>query len=162
MLAKFSVKKPMTVLVAVIIVVILGAVSFTRMTPDLLPNIDFPYVIVVTTCTGASPEKIEGTITKPVEQAAATLDGIKQVDSRSNENYSMVMLQFAGDANMDASTMNLREKLDQLSASWPEEAGTPVILKINPNMLPINVRRSSRTCPEYPGACGRNMISDRL
>ena len=144
MLAKFSVKKPMTVLVAVILVVILGAVSFTRMTPDLLPNIDFPYVIVVTTCTGASPEKIEGTITKPVEQAAATLDGIKQVDSRSNENYSMVMLQFAGDANMDASTMNLREKLDQLSASWPEETGTPVILKINPNMLPINVSAVAR------------------
>jgi len=139
MLAKLSVKKPMTVFVAVILVIVLGVVSFLRMTPDLLPNIDFPYVIVVTTYTGASPEKIEGTVTKPIEQSAATLDDIKQVDSSSSENFSIVMLEFAEKANMDASTMNLREKLDQIAAAWPEEVGTPMILKINPNMLPVNV-----------------------
>lgn len=139
MLAKFSVKKPMTIFVAVILVIVLGVVSFLKMTPDLLPSIDFPYVIVVTTYTGASPEKIEGTVTKPIEQSAATLDDIKQIDSTSSANFSLVMLEFNESANMDAATMNLREKLDQMAASWPDEVGSPMILKINPNMLPINV-----------------------
>ena len=66
---KFSVKKPLTVFVAVIAVLVLGVVAFTRMTPDLLPNMDFPYVIIVTTYPGASPEKVETEISKPMEQA---------------------------------------------------------------------------------------------
>jgi len=144
MLAKLSVKKPMTIFVAVILVIVLGVVSFMRMTPDLLPNIDFPYVIVVTTYTGASPEKIEGTVTKPIEQSAATLDDIKGINSTSSANFSIVMLEFNESANMDATTMNLRETLDQISASWPEEVGSPMILKINPNMLPVNVSAAMR------------------
>ncbi len=139
MLAKFSVKKPMTVLVAVILVILLGVVAFTRMTPDLLPSIDFPYVIVVTTYAGASPEQVETTLTKPVEQAAATLDGIKSVQSSSRENYSMVVLQFEDKTNMDAACMNLREKLEQISGSWPDEVTTPTMYKINPDMLPVDV-----------------------
>ena len=68
-MSKFSVKKPLTVLVAVIIVIVLGFVSYSKMTPDLLPNIDMPYVVVVTTYPGASPEKVESSVTKPLEQA---------------------------------------------------------------------------------------------
>ena len=77
MLSKFSVKKPMTVFVAVIIVIVLGIVSFTRMTPDLMPNLDLPYVVVVTTYPGQSPETVETTVTKPLESSMATLENIK-------------------------------------------------------------------------------------
>lgn len=74
---KFSVKKPLTVFVAVLAIVVLGVVAYLKMTPDLMPNMDFPYVILVTTDPGASPETVEADITKPLEQSMATLDRIK-------------------------------------------------------------------------------------
>ena len=80
---KFSVKKPLTVFVAVIAVLVLGVVAYLKMTPDLLPNMDFPYVIVVTTYPGASPEKVEEEISKPMDQAMSTQEHIKQVTSSS-------------------------------------------------------------------------------
>lgn len=138
MLAKLSVKKPFTVLVAVILVIILGVMAFTRMTPDLMPNIDLPYVIVATSFAGASPEEVEETITKPVEQSVATLDHIKTIQSISSENFSIVILQFADKANMDATTMNIREKLSLISGGWDDYVGTPIILKINPNIIPLS------------------------
>ena len=92
MIAKFSVKKPYTVVVAVILVLILGFVSFTKMTPDLLPSINLPYALVTTTYIGATPEEVEETVTKPIEQAMATLSGIDSIQSVSAENYSMVIL----------------------------------------------------------------------
>ena len=85
MFAKFSVKKPMTVFVAVVLVLILGVVSFTEMTPDLLPSINLPYAVVVTSYPGASPEEVETTVTRPVEQSMATLNDINEVTSVSSK-----------------------------------------------------------------------------
>ena len=139
MFAKFSVKKPMTVFVAVILVLILGVVSFTEMTPDLLPSINLPYAVVVTTYPGASPETVETTVTKPVEQSMSTLNNIKNVTSVSSENVSMVILEFNDDVNMDSMTVDIREKLDQITGYWDDSVGSPLIMKINPDMLPIVV-----------------------
>ena len=139
MFAKFSVKKPMTVFVAVILVLILGVVSFTEMTPDLLPSINLPYAVVVTTYPGASPETVETTVTKPVEQSMSTLNNIKNVMSVSSENVSMVILEFNDDVNMDSMTVDIREKLDQITGYWDDSVGSPLIMKINPDMLPIVV-----------------------
>lgn len=160
MLAKFSVKKPMTVFVAVILVILLGVVAFTRMTPDLLPNLDFPYVVIVTSYPGASPEQVETEITRPVEQSVATLDNIVDIQSVSSENMSMLILEFSEDANMDATTMNIREELDQLGASWSDAVGQPYILKINPNMLPVNV--SAIACEGYSTAALSTLVEDTL
>ena len=98
---KFSVKKPMTVFVAIIAVLVLGVVAYLKMTPDLLPNMDFPYAIVVTAYPGATPEKVESEVTKPLEQAMSTLEHIKNVSSTSAENVSMLTLEFEEAANMD-------------------------------------------------------------
>ena len=95
LLSKFSVKKPYTVLVGVIAIIVLGVVSFLNLTPDLLPNIDFPYVIITTTYPGASPEAVEETVTRPIEQSMAKLDNIKSISSTSAESFSMVMLEFS-------------------------------------------------------------------
>lgn len=160
MLAKFSVKKPMTVFVAVILVILLGVVAFTRMTPDLLPNLDFPYVVIVTSYPGASPEQVETEITRPVEQSVATLDNIVDIQSVSSENMSMLILEFSEDANMDATTMNIRDQLDQLGASWSDAVGQPYILKINPNMLPVNV--SAIACEGYSTAALSTLVEDTL
>ena len=81
MFSKFSVRKPYTVIVGVILVIILGIVSFSKMTTDLLPSMELPYALVMTTYQGASPEEVETTVTKPVEQAMATISNIKQVAS---------------------------------------------------------------------------------
>ena len=90
-MSKFSVKKPFTVFVAVVIILVTGIVSYTKMTPDLFPNIDMPYVIVVTPYAGATPEKVENNVTKPLEQRLATLTDIKDLQSVSNANYSMAV-----------------------------------------------------------------------
>ena len=139
MFAKFSVKKPMSVLVAVVLVLILGYVAFTSMTTDLLPDINLPYVIVMTTYPGASPEAVEEELTRPIEQQMATLDGISSVTSTSAENYSLVMLEFSQETNMDTITGDIREKLNLINGSWDSMVGTPTILKLNPSMLPVAV-----------------------
>ncbi len=136
---KFSVKKPLTVLVAVIVVLVLGVVSYTRMTPDLLPSIDLPYVLVLTTYPGATPEKVEQAVTKPLEQSMATLEDIKSVSSTSGSNYSTVILEFEDDVNMDSITVDILQKISMIEGSWDDMVGTPTILKINPNMLPVMV-----------------------
>ena len=139
MLAKFSVKKPLTVMLAVLVVIVLGVVSYTNMTPDLLPNMDFPYAVIVTTYPGASAEKVEGEVTKPIEQSMATLENFSKVQSTSSDNYSMVVLQFTEDANMDAVSIDIRESLDLLEGSWGDMVGTPYVLKLNPNIMPVAV-----------------------
>ena len=83
---EFSVKKPLTIFVVAIAILVLGIVSYTRMTPDLLPNMDFPYVIIMTTDPGASPEKVESEVTRPIEQSMATLEGIVNITSNSADN----------------------------------------------------------------------------
>lgn len=139
MFSKFSVKKPLTVLVAVILVIVLGVVSYLDMTPSLFPSMELPYVIIVTTYIGASPEEVETTVTKPLEQSMATLDNVEEVSSSSSENYSMVMIEFSDEANMDSVTVDINSKLTQLSGSWDEKVGTPYTMKINPNMLPVAI-----------------------
>lgn len=139
MFSKFSVKKPLTVLVAVILVIVLGVVSYLDMTPSLFPSMELPYVIIVTTYIGASPEEVETTVTRPLEQSMATLDNVEEVSSSSSENYSMVMIEFSDEANMDSVTVDINSKLTQLSGSWGEKVGTPYTMKINPNMLPVAI-----------------------
>jgi len=90
MFSKMSVKRPYTVLVAVVLVIVLGVVSLQNMKTDLLPKMDFPYAIIMTTYQGASPEQVEGTVTKPVEQAMARVSNIKNITSTSKDNMSMV------------------------------------------------------------------------
>ena len=118
---------------------VLGFTAYFEMTPDLLPNLDFPYAVVITTYPGASPEQVETTVTKPLEQSMATLDKIKNITSTSSENYSMVMMEFSEDANMDSITVDIRGNIDKVKGYWPEEVSTPILMKINPNMLPVTV-----------------------
>ena len=139
MLSKFSVKKPMTVFVCVIIVIVLGVVSFTKMTPDLLPNMDFPYAMIMTTYVGQTPETVEATVTKPLEQSLSTIDGVKEITSNSAQNYSMLVIEFEDGTNMDTATVDMRSSLDTISDVWPDGVGTPYLIKINPNMLPVSM-----------------------
>ncbi len=139
MLGKFSVKKPYTVLVAVVLIMVLGVVSFTKMSTDLLPNISLPYVIVMTTYPGASPETVEMAVTKPVEASMATVSNIEEISSVSGENYSMVILEFAQSTDMNAASLEIRENLDQIKSFFSDSVGNPIIMKLNPDMLPVMI-----------------------
>lgn len=154
MLSKFSVKKPMTVFVCVVIVIVLGIVSFLKMTPDLLPNMDFPYAMIMTAYGGQTPETVESTVTKPLEQSISTIDGVKEITSNSAENYSVLIIEFEDGTNMDTATVDLRSSLDTISDSWPDGVGTPYLIKANPSMLPV-----AMTAVEYEGK-DRNELSD--
>lgn len=138
-MSKFSVKKPYTIFVAVVAIIVLGIVSYTKMTPDLMPNMNLPYVLVITTYPGATPEKVELEVSRPLEQSFATLDKIKNVVSTSSENYSMIALEFEDDVNMDTISIDILQDVDAVSGSWDDMVGTPYILKINPSMLPVAV-----------------------
>ena len=137
MLPKLSVKKPMTIFVAVIVVIVLGIVSVLKMTPDLLPNMDFPYAIILTTYPGQTPETVESVVTKPLEQSLSTIDGVKTITSTSSDNYSMLTLEFEDGTNMDTATVDMRGNLDTIKDAWPDGVGSPYLMKINPDMMPV-------------------------
>lgn len=143
-MAGFSVKKPLTVFVAVLGIIVLGVVAYLKMTPDLLPNMDFPYVIIVTSDPGASPESVEQAITKPMEQSMSTLDKIKDVTSTSQNSVSMVLLEFEDGVNMDTVSVDIQQKISVLQGSWEDTVSAPYVLKINPSMLPVMVAAVSR------------------
>ncbi len=136
-ISSFSVRKPITIIMSILIVIILGAVSLTNLTTDLLPSINLPYAVVSTSYFGASPETIEQMITKPIENSMATVSNIKNIQSVSQENMSMVILEFNEETNMDSALVEIREKLDMITTYMPSEVGNPMIMKINPDMMPI-------------------------
>ncbi len=162
-MSRFSVKKPYTVIVAVIIVLVLGFQAFTRLSTDLLPSMNLPYAVVVTTYAGANPETVETVVTEPVESSMATISNIKNITSVSSENYSMVVLEFNQDANMDSVTIDMRESLDMLESYWPDEVGSPIIMKINPDMMPIMmvaVDRDDMTIEDISDFVNQTLISE--
>lgn len=139
MFSKFSVRKPFTIFVAVILVILLGVISFTRMSTDLLPQMTLPYAAVITTYPGASPEKVEVSVTKPIEQALSTTSGVEKVTSVSSSNTSMVILQFTQDTNMDSAMIDMSGSLDLIKGQLDDSVGSPMIMKIDPDMLPVIV-----------------------
>ena len=132
-MTKYCVKKPFTIFVAVIAVMVIGIVSLMRMKTDLLPDMSLPYLMIITTDPGASPEKVESEVTAPMEQALGTVTGVENITSVSAENYSMVTLEFVEDTNMDSAMVKVTAQLNQLNL--PETCGTPNMLEISMDMM---------------------------
>ena len=139
MFAKVSVQKPYTVAVGVILVLVLGVISFMNMTTDLLPSMNLPYIVVYTTYVGASPEAVENDVTKPLEAAMATVSDLKNIASTSAENVSTITLEFNDGASMDTAMLELNAKMDTVTPTFPDGVGTPTMIKLNPDMLPVVV-----------------------
>jgi HAE1 family hydrophobic/amphiphilic exporter-1 len=138
-ISKYSVKKPYTVVVAVILTILLGVISFLGMKTDLLPSLDLPFVVVITPYPGASPEKVEQLVTRPLEAALGTSSGLSSMNSTSSENSSLIFLEFVQGTNMDSVMIELSGSLDQVKARLEEGIGTPILMRISPDMLPIVV-----------------------
>ena len=137
MIPKYSVKKPFTVAVAVVMVFILGIVSFFDMKTDLLPSIELPYAMVITQYPGANPEKVEMSVTKPIEQVVSTVSGVKNVSSTSSENASMVMIEFDQNVNMDSAILDVNSQLDLVKSSFEDGVGSSSVMKLNPDSMPV-------------------------
>lgn len=116
-------------------VVVLGFVSLAGMQTDLLPNMNLPYLLVVTTYPGASPEQVESDVTQPLENSLSTLNGVKNVTSQSNENYSLVILEYQDDTDMDSAMVKASTAVNQLSDSLPDMASTPTLMEMSPDMM---------------------------
>ena len=132
---KFSVKKPYFILVAVLALIVLGITGFTRMTTDFLPDMELPYMVIMTPDPGASPQKAETEITDPMEDAVSTISGIKNVSSLSANNMSQVMLEFEHGTDMDGAMVKVTSAVNQLEL--PENAGKPIIMEISMDMMPV-------------------------
>jgi HAE1 family hydrophobic/amphiphilic exporter-1 len=118
-------------------VVLLGVIAFRNLAVDFLPSIKIPKLTVQTSYPNVSPEEIENTVTQPLEATLGTVTGVKKVSSVSREGLSLVTAEFYWGTNMDFAMLEVREKLDQMRASLPREAGRPTILRVDPSAEPI-------------------------
>ncbi|NLB33881.1 MAG: efflux RND transporter permease subunit, partial [Tissierellia bacterium] len=163
MLAKFSVKKPVTITMMILIVIVLGVVSLSKLQIDLLPQMELPYVMVQTSYSGAGPEEVENLITKPMEQTVATVQNIDGIMSYSNEGSSMLLMQFAFGTDMDDVMLQLRENIDMIEGFLPEGTSSPLILKLDPNAMPIiQMAVSSKGDIHTTQKIAEDVISPRL
>ena len=131
---KFSVKKPFTILVAVIMVLLLGFVSITNLQTNLLPDISTPYLMVVTVYPGASPERVESEVSDVMENALGTVSGVENITATSAENYSLLLMKFAEGTDMNSAMVKTSNKVDQTASSLPGTCLTPSIIEYSLNM----------------------------
>ena len=136
-LSSTSIRRPVTTLMFFIGVVFLGVISFGNLSVDFLPTVKIPKLTVQTSYPNVSPEEIDNTVTQPIEAALSTVTGSKKVSSVSREGLSLITSEFFWGTNMDFAMLEVREKLDQMRAVLPKEAGRPTILRVDPSIEPI-------------------------
>ncbi|MEG1547363.1 MAG: efflux RND transporter permease subunit [Clostridia bacterium] len=139
MLPATSVKKPLTIIVCAILVMTLGIISFTKMQTNLLPQFELPYVVVYTSYPGANPEKVELAVTQPLESTLSTTGGLVNMTSVSNENTSMIVLEFAYSTNMDSAMIELNGNIELIKGYLDDAVTNPLVMQIDPDMLPVMV-----------------------
>ncbi|MBQ1725270.1 MAG: efflux RND transporter permease subunit, partial [Muribaculaceae bacterium] len=145
-----SVKRPVTVILIFVAVVIIGLFSLQKLPIDLYPDIDTNTIMVMTTYQGASAQDIEQNVTRPLENTLNSVEHLKHITSNSKENISIVTLEFEYGYNIDALTNDVRDKLDMISNYLPDEAQTPIIFKFSSDMIPI-VLLSAQASESMPG-----------
>lgn len=136
-LSDVSIRRPVTIFMLVCIVLILGSVSLSRLNVDLLPSIELPISVVSTQYSGAGPKEVESIVTKNIENVMATVNNVKSIRSISSEGSSLVILEFNYGTDMNFATLNMREKLDLIKGMFPDGVSNPMVIKLDPNMLPI-------------------------
>lgn len=136
-LSKFTVKRPIFTTMAILIVVFLGFISFGDLGLDLLPDLEFPIVAVITEYEGAAPEEIETMVTRPIEDTVGTVDGLEGISSVSSSDQSMVMAEFSFGTDMDFAMLDVREQIDLVRGMLPDDAADPIVVSFNPEMLPM-------------------------
>ncbi len=136
-LSDFSIRRPVTVWMILIAMIIFGLVSIPKMAVDLYPELNVPVAVVVTSVDGGTPAEVEKLVTKPIEEALGSVEGVDSISSNSVEGASQVIVQFNWGRDIDQATLNMRDKVDQIKGMLPDSAHSPLILKMDPNSQPI-------------------------
>jgi len=136
-LTKFALNRPVTVLMAFLSVILIGLISWQRLSVELLPSMNTPQITILTTYENVAPPEIETLITRPIEEAVGTVKGVKQIESVSKEGVSLVTLDFEWDVDTNVSALDVREKIDVVKGSLPRDVGNPIIVKFDPSSIPI-------------------------
>lgn len=163
-ISKFSINRPVTISMMILIIVVFGAISFFRIPVDFLPELEFPAAAVMTTYSGAAPEEVENLITKWIEETVNTVDNVKKVTSFSQEGMSIVAVEFNWGTKMDFAAQDLREKVDLIKMRLPEDADKPIIVKFDPADMPIiwmgvsSNQMDGRTLRDY----AEDVLKDKL
>jgi hydrophobic/amphiphilic exporter-1 (mainly G- bacteria), HAE1 family len=147
---KSAVNKPITTLMVFAAVVVMGIYAFTRIPVDLYPELDPPYISVITTYPGANASDIEVNVTRVLEDAFNTVDMVKEVTSISSDNISVITLEFSWEADLNEATNEIRDVTDRIYSQLPEDIDRPTIFKFNTNMMPI-VFYAVTAKESYPG-----------
>jgi len=138
-LPDFSVKRPVTILMLFIGLILIGLISSQNLGLDLLPDLSFPMSAIMVSYPGVAPQEIENMVTIPLEEAIGTIQGVKKISSFSREGSSVVLMEFNWGTDMDMSAINIREKIDQVKGYLPDDASDPIIIKFDPSLMPILV-----------------------
>ncbi len=136
-LPDFSVKKPVTISMLILIVIVMGLISLSRMGLDLMPDITFPMVTVVTTYEGVSPEDMENLVTRPLEDTVATIQGVKEINATTREGFTALMVEFEWGTDIDLAAQNIRDNLDFMQAFLPADMSDPQVIKFDADMMPV-------------------------
>ncbi|NCC63783.1 MAG: efflux RND transporter permease subunit, partial [Spirochaetia bacterium] len=131
------VRRPTTIIVIYALLIALALVVYPNLAVELFPEIDLPMVIVFSSYSGASPETVEGRVTKLIERAVSNVGGVKKISSTSTEGMSLVMLEFAYGTDLDKASQSINDNLNLFSNAFPDEASKPTIFKLNTNMVPV-------------------------
>ena len=132
-----AVDRKITVTMITLIVILGGLIAFTKLGLDMLPDVEFPMVSVVTVYGGASPEDIESIVTKPIEQAISSVSGVKGVVSTTVEGMSMIAVEFESGSNLDFAAQDLRDQLAMFADFLPDDIQTPLVMKFDMSALPL-------------------------
>ena len=135
-LAELSVRRPVTSLMMILIIVVLGWISLSRLPIDLYPDIEVPVIGVITTYPDAGPFEVENLVTRPMESVMGTVNNVKNISSISSRGSSIVIAEFDWGINMDFASLDVREKVDQVRSFLPDEAEAPIVVKFDPGTMP--------------------------
>lgn len=158
----FSIKRPLTIAVVVTVILILGSVSLSRLNIDLYPEMNLPVAVVMTEYQGAGPEEVENLITRPMESVLGTVSDLDSIQSTSSTGSSLVIVMFNWGTDMNFAALQMREKVDLIKAYLPDDAGNPVVYKMDPNMLPIMQMAVSGNDPTQVKQITEDVIQPRL
>src|SRR5699024_2092790 len=136
-LVSLSVRRPVGVIMIVLAIIALGFVSVRNLAVDLFPKIDLPVAVIATTYEDAAPEEVENLVSKPLESAISSVEGIDEIQTQSEENASVVAMMFKNGTDLDQALLDVRERVDQMKDALPDRAGSPNIMRFSPDQLPV-------------------------
>ena len=159
---KTCIKRPVTTIMAVMIIFLVGILAYNSLELAYMPTTEAPMAVISTSYSGAGPEEIEDLITKPIEETVATLTGVDTISSTSSTGSSMVMIEFVDGTDIDVATQDLRDKLDRVKGRLPDEANEPTIMKMDMNQesVAIGVTSTKYDTNELYNFCDNNISSE--